>query len=247
MNRPATQFSGMDWHERAKTALERKKWTVADLQRATAIPYDRLNKQLRGDVKNPRGDDQKLIADALGVRLLWLRDGLEPMTEGPKDAAPLPPEPLPPGETMTEAPMLSRHDMPLDVPVYGTAVGGSMGDFQLNGQVVDYIRRPPSLTRARNAFAIFYANDSMFPRYETGDPIYVNPSRPPGPGDDVLIEMHGEGDGEPGAAYVKRLVKRSASFVMLQQFNPPRSDIKIDLAKIRNLWRIVPPKELLAV
>jgi phage repressor protein C with HTH and peptisase S24 domain len=155
--------------------------------------------------------------------------------------------PLPPGETITEAPMLSRHDMPLDVPVYGTAVGGSIGDFQLNGQVVDYIRRPPSLARSRNAFAIFYANDSMWPRYEAGDPIYINPARHPAAGDDVLIELHAKDGGEPGAAYVKRLVRRSPSFIIVEQFNPARADIKIELAKIRNLWRIVPPKELLAV
>lgn len=157
------------------------------------------------------------------------------------------PAALPPGEAITEAPMIHRQDMPLDVPVYGTAVGGSVGDFQLNGQVVDYIRRPPSLARSRNAFAIFYANDSMYPRYEAGDPIYINPARHPSPGDDVLIELHQKEGGEPGAAYVKRLVKRSASFIVVEQFNPARADIKIELVRIRNLWRIVPPKELLAV
>jgi len=237
----------MEWHERARQALKDKGWNVRDLERATKIPYDRLNKQLRGGVKNPRGDDQKLIAEALGVRLLWMRDGLEPEREGQEPPPPEPDMPLPPGETMHEAPMLSRHDMPLDIPVYGTAVGGAAGDFQLNGQVVDYIRRPPSLAKSRNAFAIFYANDSMWPRYEAGDPIYVNPARHASPGDDVLIELHPTKGDEPGAAYVKRLVKRSPSFIVVEQFNPARADIKIDLAKIRNLWRIVPPKELLAV
>ena len=35
--------------------------------------------------------------------------------------------------------------MPVDVPVFGTAVGGSEGDFSFNGQVVDYVRRPPGV------------------------------------------------------------------------------------------------------
>lgn len=152
-----------------------------------------------------------------------------------------------PAETVTPAPTLSRHEMPLDVPVYGTAVGGAVGDFQINGQTVDYIRRPPALRAARNAFAIFYANDSMFPAYESGDPIYINPAIHPRPGDNVLIELHPARDGTPGAAYVKRLVRRTPSHIIVAQYNPPKDDIRFDLARVKTVWRIVPTRELLGV
>lgn len=155
--------------------------------------------------------------------------------------------PLPPGEHMTEAPMLRLPDLPLDVPVRGTAVGGNAGDFSLNGETVDYIRRPPVLANVRSAFAIFYTNDSMYPAFEHGDPIYINPVRPPRAGDYVLIEMHGGRDGSPGAAYVKKLVRRTPTQIIVAQFNPVRDDIQFPADKVRNLWRIVPTKELLGI
>jgi phage repressor protein C with HTH and peptisase S24 domain len=155
--------------------------------------------------------------------------------------------PLPPPEQIIPAPALSRHDMPQDVPVYGTAVGGSVGDFQLNGQTVDYVRRPPALRNALNAFAIYYANDSMYPAYEAGDPIYINPAIHPRPGDNVLIELHPARDGTPGAAYVKRLVRKAPTYILVGQYNPPRDDIRFETAKIKAIWRIVPVRELLGV
>ena len=214
--------------------------------------------KIREGLKKP-GKTQRGLATALGLdpsavsRLLkgerQLKaaeaDQVRAYLEVDTDSAT--PDPLPPGEEMTEAPMLRRADMPLDVPVLGTAVGGSMGDFSINGQVVDYIRRPPSLAAVKQAFAIFYANDSMWPLYEPGDPIYINPSRPPRPGDYVLIEMHGLPDGSPGAAYVKRLVKKTEKVVIVAQYNPPRDDIRYETGKIKNVWRIVPTRELLSV
>lgn len=55
--------------------------------------------------------------------------------------------------------------MPIDVPVMGTAVGGSAGDFQLNGQVVDYVRRPPGISGNRGAYCIYMTGTSMEPRF----------------------------------------------------------------------------------
>src|ERR1700761_9555609 len=40
---------------------------------------------------------------------------------------------------------LAPADMPKDVPVLGSAVGGITADFRLNGQTIDYARRPPAI------------------------------------------------------------------------------------------------------
>jgi len=191
-----------------------------------------------------------------GVSMDWLSrlakvygvDAAALMSAPPETNGATEPEPpLPPGEDLVPAPMLSRHDMPLDVPVYGTAVGGAVGDFQINGQTVDYIRRPPALRAAKNAFAIFYANDSMFPAFEAGDPLYVNPAIPPRAGDYIIIEMAPGRTGEPGAAYVKRLVRKTEKTLIVAQYNPPRDDMKFEMAKIKAVWRVVPTRELLGV
>src|SRR5579871_261126 len=39
----------------------------------------------------------------------------------------------------------ARGSLPRDMPIYGQAMGGADGSFEMNGQVVDFVERPPSL------------------------------------------------------------------------------------------------------
>jgi phage repressor protein C with HTH and peptisase S24 domain len=133
-----------------------------------------------------------------------------------------------------------------DMPVYGVAVGGTEGEFSFNGSVVDYVRRPPSLMKLRNAFAVYVSGDSMSPRFDHGDLIFVHPGRPPQPGNDVIVELHGE-HGAPGSCYLKRLVRRTKGKVILAQFNPPRDDITIESDRIKAIYRILTAAEILGV
>lgn len=133
-----------------------------------------------------------------------------------------------------------------DLPVYGVAVGGSEGDFSFNGTVVDYVRRPPMLGKIGNAFGVYVIGESMSPRFEHGDLVFVHPGRPAQPDNDVIVELHGE-HGEPGPCYIKRLVRRSPGQVRLAQFNPRRDDIVIEASRIKAIYRILTAAELLGV
>jgi phage repressor protein C with HTH and peptisase S24 domain len=133
-----------------------------------------------------------------------------------------------------------------DLPVYGVAVGGSEGDFSFNGTVVDYVRRPPMLSRIGNAFGVYVIGDSMSPRFDHGDLVFVHPGRPAQPGNDVIVELYGE-HGEPGPCYIKRLVRRTKDRVILAQFNPPRDDIAIDPSHIKAIYRILTAAEMMGV
>jgi phage repressor protein C with HTH and peptisase S24 domain len=135
---------------------------------------------------------------------------------------------------------------PRDLPVYGVAIGGSEGDFSFNGTVVDYVRRPPMLSRIGNAFGVYVIGDSMSPRFDHGDLVFVHPGRPPQPGNDVIVELHGE-HGAPGPCYIKRLVRRSAERIQLAQFNPPRDDIAIEVSQIKAVYRILTAGEIMGV
>ena len=132
---------------------------------------------------------------------------------------------------------------PRDLPVLGIAVGGSDAGFEFNGQTVDYVARPPALAGTAQAFALYVTSDSMAPRYEAGELVFVHPSRPPQPGCDVVIEMQGE-DGAPGRCYIKRLRRRTAEAVIAEQFNPPRSDLRYPVKKLRRVMRILTTAEL---
>ncbi|MFC3231280.1 XRE family transcriptional regulator [Marinibaculum pumilum] len=140
-------------------------------------------------------------------------------------------------------PTLAGWAAPRDLPVLGIAVGGSDAGFEFNGQTVDYVARPPALAGTAQAFALYVTSDSMAPRYEAGELVFVHPSRPPQPGCDVVIEMLGE-DGAPGRCYIKRLRRRTAEAVIAEQFNPPRSDLRYPVKKLRRVMRILTTAEL---
>ncbi|MFP6688175.1 MAG: S24 family peptidase [Alphaproteobacteria bacterium] len=108
----------------------------------------------------------------------------------------------------------------LRVPVRGTAQGGPQGAFVLTGDDIDYVRCPARLATAQGTYALFIEGDSMSPRYEPGELIFVSPRRPARIGDDVVI-VRRDGDGEQ-CAYIKRLLRRGGKEVVVEQFNPPK-------------------------
>lgn len=133
-----------------------------------------------------------------------------------------------------------------DLPVIGTAAGGDNGDFELNGQTVDYVRRPPALAGLKDAFAIYLVGHSMEPRYDNGGLLFVHPGRPVSPGCDVLVELHAD-NGDVGHCMVKTLVRQAGGKYILQQYNPPRDDIEVPAERVRHIYRVLRNEELLGV
>ncbi len=109
-----------------------------------------------------------------------------------------------------------------DLPVMGTVVAGSDGMFQMNGQVHDYIERPPSLQGVADAYAVYVAETSMVPRYFPGETLHVHPGRAVTRGEDtfVVVQLKPEAEGEAPRALVKRFRNRTADTLVLDQFNP---------------------------
>lgn len=181
----------------------------------------------------------------LGVSWAWLLTGAgEPFEPNAAAEAQSPtPASAPPNRPTVAVPATAN--LQRDVPLRGVAVGGEDGSFEFNGEVVDYVLRPPGIARARNVFAIYVVGSSMAPRYEEGDLVFVHPDRPPLNGCDVLVELHDEA--EPGTCLIKRLVGRTPSKLLLEQYNPRRRDIEIPLKRVRLVYRILTAAELLGV
>lgn len=66
---------GMTWHQRLERRRKALGWSKAELSRRSDLPYDSINKYLRGEVDQPRGDALERLAEAMGLRPAWLRDG----------------------------------------------------------------------------------------------------------------------------------------------------------------------------
>lgn len=136
--------------------------------------------------------------------------------------------------------------MPADVPVQGVAVGGANGDFRFNGQIVDYVRRPPGVANARNVYALWIMGESMSPWNKNGDLIYVTPSRPPAIGDHVVIQLADGADGDPGVAMVKLLVAKTPTQLKLAQYNPQK-EFALALAKVKSIHKVLSLNDLLGI
>lgn len=184
------------------------------------------------------------LAALLQVSYAWLGSGQGEMHMIPGD----PNQPSPRVHRVRDAApatLPTRHQMPQNLPVLGVTVGGDGGDFERNGQTIDYLLRPPGLAGVRDAFALYVMSDSMWPRFAHGETVFVHPHRPARPGDDVVVELKAP-DGEPIPCYLKRLVRRTAKELVLEQFNP-RKEIPIPASKVRHVYRILTPNELLGI
>lgn len=73
-----SMMQGMKWWQRLQQEMDRLGWNKKELSERSGVPYDSVNKYLRGDTEQPRGDSLPRLAQAIGKPLVWLRDGLDP-------------------------------------------------------------------------------------------------------------------------------------------------------------------------
>ena len=159
-----------------------------------------------------------------------------------------------------EMPQAWRGEEGEGVPVMGTAfcddlaVEGEDGEpFEVErvllefDHIVTMIERPRALWAARDAYAIYLEGSSMEPRYKQGHLCIVDPRRPPGPGDDVVVQLNdGNGGNDVITVIVKELVRASSKFVELRQFNPD-SQFRIPRRQVTALHRICNSNELFGI
>jgi phage repressor protein C with HTH and peptisase S24 domain len=124
------------------------------------------------------------------------------------------------------------------VPVMGIGEGGKDGWSLWNGEIVDYVQRPPSLANAPSGYAAYVVGASMEPRYHPGELIFMHPGKPVTPGCYVMVQLKAKAEGEPPPALVKRLGKKTGIKYVLEQFNPPRT-FDIQTTDVVSIHRIV--------
>lgn len=204
------------------------------------LKVDAIRNIRRG--RAPRAETLTALARALDLPPTALLDG--PATPAP---APMPPAPdLDDGFEPAIIDLPAPAAMPLNVPVYGVCEGGSDGAFEMNGSVIDFVRRPPGILHAKNVYAVYVVGTSMEPRFEPGDLLYVSPNKPAQPGCDVVIQMVGETEDSPRRCYVKRLVRRSPSAVRVRQYNPDK-EYELNGREVLAIHRVLTAAELLGI
>lgn len=217
----------IDWIRRG---LERPGRTQRGLAAAMGVDPAAVSRLLAG-TRRLRAEELPAVAAYLGV---------DPAAafSGPADEAADPPS----AAVLEPAPGTMRG--PRDLPVIGTALGGAPGGhdgmFLMNGEIHDYIERPPSLQGVAAAYAVYVADTSMVPRYFPGETLHVHPGRAVSGGEDcfVVVQLRPDAEGEPPRALVKQFVRRTPDRLVLRQFNPPK-DIEFPAREVASVHLII--------
>jgi phage repressor protein C with HTH and peptisase S24 domain len=189
---------------------------------------------------------------ALAAALETTADYLQGSTDSPANDDP--------AKTQIRSLVPPPAEMMQDIPVYGSALGSEQefgGEFDgkvaieltdLNtGEVVDRFRRPPNLMDRRDIYGLYVVGDSMEPAYETGQGIIVDPRRPPTSRDYVVVYLRDRTDSDSAAGVlIKRLVRRSGSYIELQQYNPAVT-FKLDARLYKEVHRVMPWDEAFGI
>lgn len=135
------------------------------------------------------------------------------------------------------------YPMPKDVPVMGTAACSLVeGAFQLDNNIIDYVRRPIGLSTAKDVYALYVEGDSMEPKFIAGDLVFVHPGRPAHINSLVVVQYMKEDGGYP-QAMIGVLHKRTSEVVEIQKYNP-EAIVRIDARTVQFVHRIVSNNEL---
>jgi len=258
------------FQDRAKQRLKALGLSPSGASEKAGLSRETLPKLLKNEQAMPGSRTLSRLAEVLQVNEQWLLTGEGnlvvsfPRREGEteeeairrweeeKEKTSLETKHITPMETgylkaAAAAPSINRSEMPANVPVMGTAAGSLLsGAFQLQGGVIDYVRRPPALSGARDIYALYVEGSSMEPRYFPGELVYVNPHKPPRIGDTVIVQ-EGNGDASNISASIGVLHKRANGVVILRKYNPPNAEFNIDQTRISAIHRVLTPNELFGV
>lgn len=124
------------------------------------------------------------------------------------------------------------------IPLYGQAVGGVDGEFILNGNKIADVLAPASLEGVKGAYAVMVVGESMEPRYQAGEIVYVNPTVAIRKNDYVVVQIASIVEGDPPSAFIKRFVRLTGDKLVVSQLNPPK-DLEFAADSVASIHRII--------
>lgn len=200
-------------------AIKKTGWTGSRLAQAAGVAPSTINRFLNNDnVKHTlSGTTLSAIAAAAGL----------PPPFGGASEAPVSMRRLPFPESGEE-----------DLYIMGSAVGGEAGVFDLNGEAIGTVPRPTKLKGVPRAYAVYMRGTSMYPKYEDGQLLYIDPHKPVRPGNYVVVEFRDH------RAFVKRFVRRANGHLYVMELAPEERELDFDDAIVLNVHKIVHADEL---
>lgn len=121
-----------------------------------------------------------------------------------------------------------------DLPIFGTALGAEMmvdgeriEQTMLNtGDIIGYRRRPTISKGVERLYGLYVQGSSMYPAHRDGAFLFAQEGAPLRTDDDVVVYLRPKDETDDGkraiCVLVKRLVKRTANYVELEQYTPAK-------------------------
>lgn len=225
--------------ERIQSRLDALGKTASGASQEAGLNAGFIGDILKGKAKNPRSDTMAKIATALETTPEWL-------TLGDEDAPPPVIRERPASNVRyatIEPPQ--RAEMVRDVPIRGTAAGSLGGSFQITGEDIDYVARPPALRSVKGLYALYVEGESMVPAHNPGDLRFVHPNKPPLIGDTVIITAKYT-EGGPYESFIKTLERRSGSKITVTQMNP-KATIEFDTRFVASMHKVLTMNDLFGI
>lgn len=105
------------------------------------------------------------------------------------------------------------------LPIVGLPAPGDEERIIVDGSARGDLPAPPQLENVPGAQAVYVRGRAMEPRYYQGEVVYLNPSRPPNPGEFVLVTVR-----EPGypahIGYIRQYLGEDLVDIHLATLNP---------------------------
>lgn len=225
-------------HRRIRQRLDTLDLTEAGASRKAGLDKTYLRKLFNRPASAPGGKALMQLAEALETTPEWL------LTE-PADGEPSS-LPVETDIRAADVPPAYAATLPNDVPVMGTAAGSHLsGAFQYEGQVIEYVRRPPALSGVKDLFAIYIEGDSMFPEHPHGALRFVHPGRPARISDSVVVEIQNHEQGRIEAT-IGTLVKLTGTTITLGKLNP-KATIDLKRQYVKSIHKVLTTNDLFGV
>jgi phage repressor protein C with HTH and peptisase S24 domain len=144
-----------------------------------------------------------------------------------------------------------------NLPVWGTGLGASrmfegeaIEQTDLNsGDTLEWVRRPTVLKGKKNVYGLHVQGGSMHPALPDGELVIAGRDLPLSIGDNVVVYLKARDEGYDGerarGVLVKELVRRSASFVELRQYDPALV-FRVPMEEVSRIDRILTRREMLS-
>ncbi|OFX00705.1 MAG: hypothetical protein A3E78_11140 [Alphaproteobacteria bacterium RIFCSPHIGHO2_12_FULL_63_12] len=201
----------MEIGDRIKSARKALKISQEALAEIVGLSQSAVGNWESG-INAPRRETIKDLAMALNVTPEWLEFG--GAINGRGSAF----EPPPNANPVISAARPKSDDLR---PIYSSVHTVDGEQILAPGEVVEWRAPPQRWDSVKGLYGFYVVGDSMEPRINPGEMVWIHPHRKPGLGQEaVFIRRSDTGHNTP--IMVKVFIKATAAFWVVRQYNPPK-------------------------